>query len=59
MKEIAEWFECDHYVIRYKDKSESVYIKENLFTISPGEKRKLRMKIFSLKLNIIKKIFKD
>ena len=62
MKEISEWFQNNHYVIWYKDKSDSVYIKDNLFTITLGERRKLRMKMFSLKLNMIKyrmkKIFK-
>ena len=54
MKEISEWFQNNHYVIWYKDKSDSVYMKENLFVITPGERRKLRLKIFSLKLNMIK-----
>jgi FkbM family methyltransferase len=54
IKEITEWFKNNHYVIWYKDKSDSVYIKENLFTITPEEIRKLRMKTFSLKLNMLK-----
>jgi FkbM family methyltransferase len=62
MNEISEWFQRNHYVIWYKDKSDSVYIKENLFRITPGERRKLWMKMFSLRLNLIKyrmkKIFK-
>ena len=62
MKEITEWFQNNHYVIWYKDNSDSVYIKENLFTITQKERRKLRLKMFSLKLNMIKyrmkKIFK-
>src|ERR1035437_4481496 len=62
MKEISQWFQNNHYVIWYKDKSDSVYIKENLFTITSGERRKLWMKMFSLRLNLIKyrmkKIFK-
>jgi FkbM family methyltransferase len=62
MNEISEWFQRNHYVIWYKDKSDSVYIQENLFRITPGERRKLWMKKISLRLNLIKyrmkKIFK-
>jgi FkbM family methyltransferase len=54
LKEITDWFQANHYVIWYKDNSDSVYVKDNLFTVTPGERVKLRIKILSLKLSMLK-----
>ena len=54
LKEIREWLKANNYVIWYKDKSDSVYVKENLFAITNSEKIGLKIKVFSLKLNLLK-----
>ncbi|MDP4290084.1 MAG: FkbM family methyltransferase [Bacteroidota bacterium] len=50
INEIKEWVEANDYVIWYKDKSDSVYIRNGLFDLTAAEKLKLKTQIFSLYL---------
>jgi FkbM family methyltransferase len=48
IKEISDWTETNHYVLWFKDHSDSIYIKKDLITISPYEKLTLGLEIFFL-----------
>ncbi len=51
--EINNWINKNNYKIWYKDKSDTVYIKENLFPIKFSEK--LQLMITNAKISLIKK----
>ncbi|MGA0559506.1 FkbM family methyltransferase [Larkinella sp. VNQ87] len=62
MKEIEGWIQANNYTIWYKDKSDSIYIKNNLFKIDLFEKINLLLREvminFRRKKLEIKRLFK-
>ena len=54
INEISDWFKTNHYIVWYKDKSDTVFVKEDLFRITVSESVKLRIKIFTLALSRFK-----
>lgn len=58
IKEITKWMEDNDYLIWYKDRSDSVYIKRGFFEITVYEKISLRLKNSWLDLRRQKRHFK-
>jgi len=54
INEITFWFQTNHYVVWYKDKSDTVYVKDDVFRMTTNEKLTLSLKIFTLALNRLK-----
>lgn len=54
IKEITEWMKTNEYVLWFKDQSDSIYVKRDLFVMTPIERLKLRLKIISLAVNRVK-----
>lgn len=43
MAEIQNWIRINHYVIWYKDNSDTVFVKEDLFPLNLGDKIELAL----------------
>lgn len=54
IKEITDWTKTKQYVLWFKDNSDSVYVKKDLFIMTPLERIKLRLKIISLAVNRVR-----
>ncbi|MBO0935136.1 FkbM family methyltransferase [Fibrella sp. HMF5335] len=58
IKEIRQWMQANDYIIWYKDRSDSVYIKRNFFVVSGYEKIALGLKNTWLNLRRQKRHFR-
>jgi FkbM family methyltransferase len=54
INEISDWFQNQHYKVWYKDKSDTVYVKDDLFILTIPERLALNFKIVTLALSRMK-----
>lgn len=54
LTEISQWIASNSYIVWYKDKSDTVYVRNGYIQINPGEKFSLLIKNFLLSLRRLK-----
>ena len=59
MQDIQNWMDNNDYVLWYKDKSDSVYVKNGIFNVNIFEKIQLVLNSLSLMLTKLKGLLKN
>jgi FkbM family methyltransferase len=59
INEILKWMQKENYIVWYKDASDTVFIKNNLFTPNANDKIETKLAELKLKWKKFKRIFKE